>query len=115
MLNNNNEMLDQALADLWEEELSFLKTLGSYNTTLGNEREIQLFIGQYLKDNDLETQSFDINTDDISKYQNYGLSYMPYENRPVVVGISKGTAPHKGRSLILQARVDVVEAGPLYH
>lgn len=110
-----NEALEQSIEELWQEELLFLKNLGSYESTLGNEKEIQNFIEEYLKDMNLETESFDVDIDKISKYKNYGKPEWGYGNRPVVTGKSKGDDEPSGRSLILQSHIDVVDAGPESH
>lgn len=93
----------------------FLKAVSSYDSTLGNERDVQLFIEEYLKDIGLKTDAFDVDIDKISKYENCGLPERSYENRPVVVGTLKGDEESSSRSLILQAHIDVVDAGPESH
>ncbi|WP_342389363.1 ArgE/DapE family deacylase [Salinicoccus bachuensis] len=108
-----NESVEKAIDSLWNEELLFLKTVASYDSTLGNEREVQLFIEEYLKDMGLQTDSFDVDTDKVSKYRNYGQPEWGYKDRPVVVGTRKSEGD--GKSLILQAHIDVVDAGPESH
>lgn len=110
-----NERLDNTIEELWEEELLFLKTIGSFESTLGNERKIQLFLEQYLNDLKLETSSFDVDERKISNYQNYGIPVKDYNDRPVVVGVRKSNTEKTGKSLILQAHIDVVDAGPYDH
>lgn len=111
---NFNDKLEKAIDELWDEELLFLKTLGSFDSTLGNEKEVQLFIAQYLKDMDFETTLFDVEDEKISHYKNYGKPVMEYNDRPVVTG-SKKSVNTSGKSLILQAHIDVVNAGPDSH
>src|SRR5690625_1293522 len=109
-----DKRLDNAIEELWNEELLFLKTIGSFESTLGNEQEAQNFIEEYLKDMNFETFSFDVNDDKISKYKNYGKSISDYTDRPVVVGTKKSNN-NIGKSLILQSHIDVVDAGPKSH
>lgn len=111
---NFDKKLDNAIEELWNEQLLFLKTIGSFDSTLGNEKEVQLFIEEYLKDMDFETSSFDIDTEKISKYKNYGKPSLDYKDRPVVVG-TKQSNNSSGKSLILQSHIDVVDAGPESH
>lgn len=109
-----DERLEKAIDDLWDEELLFLKTIGSFDSTLGNEKGVQQFIENYLNDMDFETDSFDVNNDEISNYKNHGIPVIDYKDRPVVVG-SKKPENNDGKSLILQAHIDVVDAGPKSH
>ncbi|WP_181348058.1 ArgE/DapE family deacylase [Thalassobacillus sp. CUG 92003] len=108
----NNEQLVKKLDELWEEEKLFLKTLGSFPSTLGNETEVQEFVYHYLQDMGLQTESLKVDPELLKKYDNFGKPEWSYEDRPVVVGQWKSSGPKKGKSLILQSHMDVVNAGP---
>lgn len=106
------ERVQAIIEKQWEEQLLFLKTLGSFKSTLGNEAEIQHFIQQHLEDMNLKTASFDPDPEALSSYKNFGKPEWSYENRPVVVGEWKTNGPKIGKSLILQGHIDVVSAEP---
>lgn len=104
--------VNQAIENLWDEELLFLKTIGSYKSTLGNERNVQHFIKNYLDDMGLKTDSFNPEPDKLSSYKNFGNPEWSYEDRPVVVGEWNNNTQKSGKSLILQGHIDVVSAEP---
>lgn len=106
------EKVHEIIEQLWNEQLLFLKSIGSYKSTLGNEAGVQKFIQEHLNDMNLETTSFDPDPDRLSSYKNFGLPEWSYKNRPVVVGEWKTNGPKIGKSLILQGHVDVVSAEP---
>jgi len=115
----NNNVNDNTLAKindtvehLWNEELLFLKTIGAYKSTLGNESGVQNFIKHYLDDMGLKTTSFDPDPEKLSSYKNFGKPEWSYENRPVVVGEWHNDTQKTGKSLILQGHIDVVSAEP---
>ncbi|CDQ38786.1 MULTISPECIES: ArgE/DapE family deacylase [Virgibacillus] len=103
-----NEKIDV----LWEEEKLFLKMLGTYKSTLGNEKAIQTFIQGHLDEMNLTTTTFDPEPERLKKYHNYGQPEWSYQDRPVLVG--EWENPNKiGKSLILQGHIDVVSAEPV--
>lgn len=106
------ERVQAIIDDSWEEQLLFLKSLGTYKSTLGNEIGVQNFIQKHLEDMDLETTSFDPDPKRLSSYKNFGQPEWSYENRPVVVGEWKTKGSKIGKSLILQGHIDVVSAEP---
>lgn len=108
----NLETVNQAIDDLWEEELLFLKSIGSFKSTLGNEKETQIFIKKHLDDMNLTTTLFSPDPKRLSAYENYGKPEWDYEDRPVLVGEWKSDGEKLGKSLILQGHIDVVSAEP---
>ena len=113
MVNHKSiEKVHRIIDNLWEEEILFLKALGSYKSTLGNEKRIQSFIKKHLDDMNLQTTTFDPDPERLSKYENFGQPEWMYENRPVVVGEWKNEGDKIGQSLILQGHIDVVSAEP---
>ncbi|GGC75748.1 acetylornithine deacetylase [Thalassobacillus devorans] len=111
-MGTNKDLVRKKIDELWEEEKLFLKTLGSFPSTLGNEKEVQEFIYHYLQDMGLETESVAVDPERLKDYENFGEPDWSYEDRPVVVGEWKNTGQKKGKSLILQSHMDVVSAGP---
>ncbi|GAK07705.1 ArgE/DapE family deacylase [Geomicrobium sp. JCM 19038] len=112
MTNQSIERLNQAIEELWDEQLLFLKSLTSFKSTLGNEAQVQHFIRHQLDDMKLETNAFDPDPERLRKYENYGSPEWDYTNRPVVVGEWKNDGKKTGKSLILQGHIDVVSAEP---
>ncbi|MFG6115663.1 M20 family metallopeptidase [Halobacillus sp. MO56] len=112
-MGTSRELVRKKIDELWDEEKLFLKTLGSFPSTLGNEKEVQEFIYHYLQDMGLETESVEVDPERLRDYNNFGEPEWSYKERPVVVGEWKSTGPKKGKSLILQSHMDVVSAGPL--
>lgn len=110
----NVKEVNKIIEGLWDEEKLFLKTIGSYESTLGNEKPVQDFIKKHLNEMDMKTNSFDVNPDRIKKYENFGETDWDYEDRPVVVGELKNKGKKRGKSLILQGHIDVVSAEPKY-
>lgn len=108
----NLEIVNQAIDDLWEEELLFLKSIGSFESTLGQEKETQIFIKKHLDDMNLTTTLFSPDPKRLSAYENYGKPEWDYEDRPVLVGEWKSDGEKLGKSLILQGHIDVVSAEP---
>ncbi|MDX6152557.1 ArgE/DapE family deacylase [Marinococcus sp. PL1-022] len=108
----NRELIEEKLEELWDEEKLFLQTIGSFPSTLGNEKEVQAFIYNYLQEMGLETEAVKVEPERLKKYENFGEPEWSYENRPVVAGVWKSPGPKKGKSLILQSHLDVVSAGP---
>ncbi|WP_079526079.1 ArgE/DapE family deacylase [Halobacillus hunanensis] len=102
----------ETIDELWNEAQLFLKTLGSFKSTLGNEQEIQSFILKHLEEMNLETTSIEPDPEKLSSYKNYGRPEWPYDGRPAVVGEWKTDQPKTGKSLILQGHIDVVSAEP---
>lgn len=108
----NIEKVNDIIEETWDEELLFLKALGSHKSTLGNEKGIQTFIQKHLDSMNMETTSFDPDPEKLSSYKNFGQPQCSYENRPVVVGEWKNEREKTGKSLILQGHIDVVSAEP---
>ncbi|MFD2924752.1 ArgE/DapE family deacylase [Halobacillus naozhouensis] len=102
----------ETIDELWNEAHLFLKTLGSYQSTLGNEQEVQAFIQNHLREMNMETTSFEPDPEVLSSYKNFGHPEWSYKGRPVVVGEWKSDQPKTGKSLILQGHIDVVSAEP---
>lgn len=106
------EKVHQIIDNLWDEELLFLKALGSFESTLGNEKEVQIFIKKHLDDMNLTTTLFSPDPERLSSYKNFGKPEWDYEDRPVLVGEWKTNGEKIGKSLILQGHIDVVSAEP---
>ncbi|MFS0645110.1 ArgE/DapE family deacylase [Siminovitchia sp. 179-K 8D1 HS] len=109
---NDIEKVHEIIENDWNEQLLFLKALGSFKSTLGNEKGVQSFIQEHLDDMNLKTTSFDPDPKRLSSYKNFGHPEWSYEDRPVVVGEWESEGAKIGKSLILQGHIDVVSAEP---
>lgn len=98
----------------WDEEVEFLRQLGRFPSTLGNEADVQQFIANYFTGMlQLETDVFEPDLEKISRLPGFSPVEWTYEGRPVVVGQWQTNGPKIGKSLILQGHVDVVSPEPV--
>lgn len=110
----NLEKVLNKIEDNWNHEVEFLQKLGSYPSTLGNERDVQEFLAEKFRDLELETDIFDPNVNEISSHPGYAPVEWSYEGRPAVVGTWGNKGPKVGKSLILQGHIDVVSPEPVH-
>lgn len=98
----------------WDDEVSFLQTLGKFPSTLGNEKEIQQFMANTFREMNLETEEFVPDKEEMKNHPGYSPVDWDYENRSVIVGKLHSKGEKTGKSLILQGHIDVVSAEPLF-
>lgn len=107
------KVFDQVDA-MWEEEISFLQTLGRYPSTLGNEREIQEHLAGVLeRDLNLKVEKLIPEPEKLAAHPGFSKPEWSYEDRPVVVGKYEAEGEKKGKSVIFQGHIDVVSPEPL--
>ena len=96
--------------DGFAEQIEFTKTLVRFPSLRGAEHTIQDFVFRSLRDFGLTMERFDMDRDAIARHPGGSKISEQHSDAPIVVGIHR---PDKeaGRSLILQAHVDVVPAG----
>ena len=94
-----------------EEVVTFLQKLISIPSVTGEEKDIQEFIAEKLRDMGLSLDVWEPDINELKKHPAYVPADNDYKNRPNVVGIKKGKG--KGRSLLLNGHVDVIPAGSL--
>ena len=93
-----------AQVDLTQEMIRFASTRGA-------EHEIQDFVFQQLQARGYAMKRFDMDHDILAHHSGSGKFSSEHSTAPIVVGVHK-PRQEVGRSLILQAHVDVVPTGP---
>jgi acetylornithine deacetylase len=96
--------------DGFAEQIEFTKALVRFPSLRGAEHTIQDFVFRSLRDFGLTMDRFDMDRDAIARHPGGSNISEQHSDAPIVVGIHR---PQKetGRSLILQAHVDVVPTG----
>ena len=96
--------------DGFAEQIEFTRTLVRFPSLRGAEHTIQDFVFRSLRDFGLTMDRFDMDRDAIARHPGGSKISAQHSDAPIVVGIHR---PQKetGRSLILQAHVDVVPTG----
>ncbi len=111
--------LDSALRDRiiasveegFKRQLALTQALIRFRSLRGEEHAIQDFVFRALRDRGLAMDRFEMDQEAIEAHPG-GAKFTPEHSRaPIVVGIHR-PREEKGRSLILQAHVDVVPEGP---
>ena len=95
----------------FSDQLEFTKTLVRFPSVRGAEHAIQDFIFRSFRAEGLALDRFNMDRDAIEQHPGASKFSQEHSDAPIVVGIHR---PQRevGRSLILQAHVDVVPAGP---
>jgi acetylornithine deacetylase len=93
-----------------DEFVQLVAALVKHPSLLGNEAEVQHFIAEHFRNSDLETDVWELD-ESIKDLPDSGDSGVPFEGRPNVSGVRKGTGG--GRSLIINGHVDVVSPEPV--
>lgn len=105
--------IHQAIDNHWEEQLDFLKEIGRFPSTLGNEQPLQYYIADYLKNTlDMEVDRFTPDVKKLSSHPGFSIPEHPYDGREVVAAVSKKHGS-SGKSLLFQSHIDVVPPGSL--
>jgi acetylornithine deacetylase len=105
---------DRILASVdqgFKSQIAFTQELIRFPSLRGQEQAVQDFVFRALRDRDYAMDRFEMDQAALERHPG-GAPFTPEHSRaPIVVGIHR---PHQetGRSLILQAHVDVVPTGP---
>lgn len=94
-----------------DEIAAYLQKLISFQSVTGQEGEIQAFAARYMKDLGLVVDVFEPDVDRLRSYPGFLEPELPFDGRPNVVGVWKGTGG--GQSLLLNGHVDTVPLEPL--
>ena len=100
-----------AVEDSRDEIISFLQKLISFQSVTGKEGEIQAFLAEYLQKLGLEVDSFIPEVDRLRNFPGFLEPELPFDGRPNVVGVWKGSGG--GKSILLNGHVDTVPLEPL--
>src|SRR3954469_13856663 len=93
------------------EQIEFTKALVRFESTRGAEHAIQDFVFRSLKEEGFALERFNMDRPAMERHPGGSKYSDDHSEAPLVVGIHRPKA-EVGRSLILQAHVDVVPAGP---
>ena len=96
--------------DGFAEQIEFTKTLVRFPSLRGAEHTIQDFVFRALRDFGLTMERFAMDRDAIARHPGGSKFSEHHSDAPIVVGIHR-PEQETGRSLILQAHVDVVPTG----
>lgn len=101
----------QSVHDGFESQLEYTQALIRFPSTRGNEHTIQDFVYRTFRKRGYAMERFAMDREAIERHPGGGRFSADHSTAPIVVAIHR---PHSevGRSLILQAHVDVVPPGP---
>ena len=99
--------VDQGFA----EQIAFTQNLVRYQSTRGHEHAVQDCVFRALRDRGYAMDRFEMDRQAIERHPGGAAFTAEHSAAPIVVGIHR-PRDEKGRSLILQAHVDVVPSGP---
>lgn len=94
------------------DQIALTKDLVRFPSVRGGEHPVQDFVFRALRDRGYDMDRFAMDPDAIGRHPGGAPVAAGHSRAPIVVGIHRPRA-EKGRSLILQAHVDVVPAGPM--
>ncbi|GJD48715.1 N-formyl-4-amino-5-aminomethyl-2-methylpyrimidine deformylase [Methylobacterium crusticola] len=113
-MNPDPALLDRiaaSVADGFADQVAHTQALVRFPSTRGNEQAIQDFVFRSFRDRGLAMDRFDIDRALIEAHPGGAPVTPEHSDAPIVVGIHRPRT-EAGRSLILQAHVDVVPPGP---
>jgi acetylornithine deacetylase len=93
------------------EQIAYTQDLVRFASTRGNEHAIQDFVFQTFRSRGLTIERFEMDREALARHPGAGKFSDAHSTAPIVVGIHRPRV-EVGRSLILQAHVDVVPPGP---
>jgi acetylornithine deacetylase len=99
-----------SVSDGFAEQIEFTKALVRFPSLRGAEHTIQDFVFRALRDFGLTMERFAMDRDAIARHPGGSKFSEQHSDAPIVVGIHR-PEQETGRSLILQAHVDVVPTG----
>ena len=102
----------QAVEDGFAEQVELTRELIRFPSTRGQEQAVQDFMFRAFRDRGLAIDRFAMDRAAIEAHPGGSKFSAEHSQAPIVVGIHR-PREETGRSLILQAHVDVVPAGPL--
>jgi acetylornithine deacetylase len=103
----------EAIGSLLPQYVELLQALVRLESTAGNEAAAQALAARRMRDLGLETDVFDVDPAKLATVPGFTPTGRDYGGRPCVVGTLRGERPTGGRSLVLNAHIDVAPAGDL--
>lgn len=95
----------------FDEQIAHTQQLIRFRSLRGAEHAVQDFVFRELRNRGYAMERFEMDRDAIERHPGGGRFSNEHSRAPIVVGIHR-PREEKGRSLILQAHVDVVPEGP---
>lgn len=114
MMTNDEKVLQRVFQEVdrnRDELLQAASELVQIPSVVGQETEAQRFMQEKYREMGLEVETFEANIEEIRNHPSYIDIPHPYEDRPNIIGLLKGS--EAARSLILNGHVDVVSPEPL--
>jgi acetylornithine deacetylase len=105
------ERIVEAVRAGFQEQLEYTKALVRFESVRGAEHAIQDFVFRSYKEHGLPVDRFDMDRSQIDDHPGASKYSGGHSDAPIIVGIHHPQR-ESGRSLILQAHVDVVPTGP---
>ena len=102
----------QAVSDGFDDQIAYTQDLVRFNSTRGQEHAVQDYIFRALRTRGYAMERFEMDEAALDRHPGSGAFSDTHSRAPIVVGIHR-PRNETGRSLILQAHVDVVPTGPL--
>jgi acetylornithine deacetylase len=108
---NLRERIIASVEQGFAEQVAFTQELVRFRSLRGQEHAIQDFVFRALRERGYAMERFAMDREAISRHPGGAPFSADHSEAPIVVGIHR-PRQEKGRSLILQAHVDVVPEGP---
>jgi acetylornithine deacetylase len=96
----------------FDDQIAFTRELARFPSVRGAEQAVQDFVFRALKERGYAMDRFEMDKGALQRHEGAGAFSEKHSRSPIVVGIHRPRA-ETGRSLILQAHVDVVPPGPI--
>ena len=109
-----DKLRDKIIASVkagFEEQINYTKALVRHQSVRGAEHAIQDFVFRSYRDHGLAIDRFQMDRNSIESHPGGSKYSSEHSDAPIVVGIHRPRG-ETGKSLILQAHVDVVPTGP---
>jgi acetylornithine deacetylase len=106
-----SERILASVEEGFEDQIAFTKDLMRCPSTRGAEHAVQDMVFRALRNHGYRIERFEMDESTLSAHEGAGAFSAEHSRVPIVVGIHR-PREEKGRSLILQAHVDVVPPGP---
>jgi acetylornithine deacetylase len=103
--------ITEAVGKGFDEQVEYTQKLIRYGGQRGEEKEVQEFVFKQYERRGYSPIKLEMDEEELSKHEGAGKFSPQHSKAPVVVGVHH---PHetKGKSLILNAHIDVVPIGP---
>src|SRR4051812_31676649 len=108
---NLREQIVESVKHGFEEQIEYTKALVRFESVRGAEHAIQDFVFRTYREYGLAVDRFGMDRSRIEAHPGGSKYSADHSDAPIVVGIHRPQR-ESGRSLILQAHVDVVPTGP---